>query len=124
MQVAERVERHDGAEGAAADAEHDEIFEFLAHVLRRLYNVVYDFVLIIGQFGPAHKEFVFAAVLRHISVRFLRGFFVRFDFLLRNTLVAEVFVGHVGVINVKGERFFQLFRQSHDKFLQNLLKVF
>ena len=96
--MAKRVERHNRAERAAADAEHYEIFEFFANVFRRFQNIRNDFFLIVGQFRPAHKQFVFAAVFFHVGVCFRRRGAVRSQLFIGKAFIAEESFRHIVVI--------------------------
>ena len=53
VQVVEGLLHGDGAQGAAADAQHHEGVELLADALGGLFDMGDDFLLIIGQLGPA-----------------------------------------------------------------------
>ena len=115
VQVAERVERHDGAERRTADAEHHEVFKVPADLLCLFQDIRHDLVLIVGELRPAHEQLVAAPVFCHIGVSRLCDLFVRIQRLLRDALVAEVLVRHVGVVHSHAERLAQFVRQSHNK---------
>ena len=98
VKMAERVKRHDGAEGAAADPEHDEILKFSAHVSRRGRNVGDDLFLIVRKLRPTHVKVVPAPVFLHVIEGRSGGRIVGSQLLGREALVAEKFFGHVVVV--------------------------
>ena len=111
--MAKRVKRHCGTQCAAADSEHDKIFELLAHVLCRFENVRYDFVLIIGEFRPTHKELVLAAVFGYIAVSLACKRFEFIELFGGKTFFAEIFVRRVGVVYAKAQSLFAFVVEIH-----------
>ena len=96
--MAERVECHNGAEGASADYENDEILKFSAHVSRGGEDVRDDFFLIIGKLRPSHIQFVLASVFFYVGKSGGSRGIVGRKLLGSKSLVAEKFVGHVVVV--------------------------
>ena len=66
MQVVERLLDGDGAQRAAADAQHHKGIKLLAHALGHTLNMADDFLLVVGQLHPAQPAG--SAVLFHIAL--------------------------------------------------------
>ena len=98
MQMTKRIERHDGAECAAADAENDEILEFLSYVARGFENIVHDFFLVVGKLRPTHIQFVFTAIFLHVLKRRACFCVIGRKFTIGKALFAKEFFRHVVVV--------------------------
>ncbi len=98
MQMAERVERHDRTEGAAADTEYDKILEFTSNVFRCFQDIRNDFFLVVGELRPTHIQFVLATVFLYVFKRCVGFGRIGRKLLVGKALVAQKFFGHIVVV--------------------------
>ena len=98
MQVIERLMHGNRAERAAANAQHDKIFERLAHMVGYLFNFGDNLLLIIGQVHPA--EPACAAVCFHGVLRLHGRILHRRKLRLGHAVFAAKHIRH-HVIDVK-----------------------
>ena len=97
MQMTQGVEHRDGAERAAADAQHDEIFELSAHFFGGGEDIFHDLFLVIGKFRPAHHAL--AAALRDAIERVRRRFFEFVYLGIFKSVGADEFFHHIVVVH-------------------------
>ena len=113
MQVIEGLLHGDGAQGAAADAQHHEGVELLPHTGGGFFDMGDDFFLIIGQLGPAQPAGA-AGSLHGLVGRSGKGR-IFFHLAAGNSILESQGIGH-HVIHVQFNGLFAHIRHWYSSF--------